>query len=124
LDLKKQFQQHVAEKSQLNRVRLEHQVDVLQETLKRFQETLKGSEALESDLKKQLQEQQWQAVQAPAEDKTQAKACESEVEKETERAVREAGEYIRSMKTAVSREHSAHLPKVVRALSQWYFPKP
>ncbi len=96
----------MAEKSQLNRVRLEHQVDVLQETLKRFQETLKGSEALESDLKKQLQEQQWQAVQAPAEDKTQAKACESEVEKEAERAVREASEYISSIYWSVLKKIS------------------
>jgi ubiquitin C len=105
LDLKKQFQQHVAEKSQLNRVhgrekmRLEHQLDVLQETLKRFQKTLKGSEARESDLKKQLQEQQWQAVQAQAEDKTQAKACENEVEKEAERAVRAMELDVRSAKS-------------------------
>ena len=39
-------------------------------------------------------------------------------------SVREASKHIRSMKTAVNRAHSAHLPKVVRALSQWYFPKP
>jgi len=39
-------------------------------------------------------------------------------------SVREASNHIRSMKTAVNRAHSAHLPKVVRALSQWYFPKP
>ena len=94
----------MAETSQLHRVhgreklRLEHQLDVLQETLKRFQETLKRSEARESDLKKQLQEQQWQAVQAQAEDQTQAQACESEVEKEAERAVRAMELDVRSAK--------------------------
>ena len=100
-DLTKQMQQQqellqrqVAEKSQLHRVhgreklRLEHQLDVLQETLK-------GSEARESDLTKELQQQNLQVVQAQAQAQLGQQAQAQVQQPQMMQSTTDAGDFLR-----------------------------
>jgi hypothetical protein len=100
-DLTKQLQQQqellqrqVAEKSQLHRVhgreklRLEHQLDVLQETLK-------GSEARESDLTKELQQQNLQVVQAQAQAQLGQQAQAQVQQPQMMQSTTDAGDFLR-----------------------------